>query len=590
MAVQRRYALLIGVDSYDDKHGIPSLRYCGLDCHLLQRALTRAGGFSPDNVLLMTDDAQRAECLPRRNSMIAQLRSLVQRAGEDDLVLIAFCGHARDVEGAVYLLPSDARASDLALTALPVEFLRTTLQACPARSKLVLLDACHSGSGRDMVVMTPAFAERLRGEGITILSACKVNEVAHESEELGQGVFSYFLARGLEGAAATPSGVVTADSLYHYVHREVIAWGAARGVSQTPWRLSEGVGDALLVGRMPLRARSGAGDEPLSMPRFHYGSVVPPDYYIDREMQLAEARDIIEAGQNFLLVGDRRAGKTSFCKKLIHQLMGRPENSVLASYLNLQRCHKLRIDTFLKETVSDMIGEIARQVFQCKFTDLMRRNSADAHPALRNDPLFQSFVNIFRLARKRTQSRGGVPGRTLDTQEFVYLVNELLEIIRSKGWSTFVIFYDEANRLPGSFPVEMLMSNVEALREAGIVSVYAASPDMAESFAPLQQELAYEEVCIGPFANFEDMQKLLARYYFGDALRTADLPLTPAALEALWRVTRGMPYLIQLVAGQAFRCALARGAKGIVDAHVTEACEHLKVRRPDLPFDAGAVG
>src|SRR5204862_4856386 len=57
----------------------------------------------------------------------------------------------------------------------------------------------------------------------------------------------------------------------------------------------------------------------------------------DRERELSEARDIIEASQSFLLVGDRRSGKTSFCKKLIHELMARPGNSVLAGYLNLQR-------------------------------------------------------------------------------------------------------------------------------------------------------------------------------------------------------------------------------------------------------------
>src|SRR5262249_25397617 len=425
MTQQRRYAILIGVDGYEDRQAIPALKYCTADCKLLQRALLRAGGFEPDNVLLMVDDASSSEYLPRRNNIIGQLLSWAQRPAKGDLFLVVFCGHAREIDGKVYLLPADARATNLPLTGLPVEVILSALQESLAQSKLLFLGACHSGAGRDLGLMTPSFVDQLRAEGITILSACKVNEVAHECDEVKQGIFSFFIARGLQGEAVNSAGVVSCDSLYHYVHREVVAWAAGRGLAQPGWGVSEGVGDAILIGRLPARARS-AEASGLNMPRFHYGSVVPPEFYIDREKDLSEAADIIEAGQSLLLVGDRRAGKTSFCKKLIHQLMGRPDNAVLASYLNLQRCHKLKIETFLRETLSDMIGEIARQVFKCKFMDLLRRNPLQANPIVRDDPLFEPFLSIFRLARKHIRSGHA---DHLSAHDFVRLVNELLEII-----------------------------------------------------------------------------------------------------------------------------------------------------------------
>jgi uncharacterized caspase-like protein len=213
MGIQQRYSVLVGVDAYEDKHAIPTLRYAAADCRLLQRALTRAAGFPAEHILLLADGA-RPEDSPRRNNVIAGLRSWSQRPAEDDLFLVAFCGHAREVDGAVYLLPADARAADLELTAISVTFVKSVLQSCKARSKILLLDACHSGLGRDVVLMTASFAEQLHPEGVTILSACKVNEVAQECEELGQGVFSYYLAKGLEGAASDPSGTVTLDGLY----------------------------------------------------------------------------------------------------------------------------------------------------------------------------------------------------------------------------------------------------------------------------------------------------------------------------------------------------------------------------------------
>jgi hypothetical protein len=255
---------------------------------------------------------------------------------------------------------------------------------------------------------------------------------------------------------------------------------------------------------------------------------------------------------------------------------------VLAGYLNLQQCHDLRIETFLRETIDNMLGEIARQVFRCKFTDLLRSNPADIDPALAQDAVFDSFVNIFRLAREAGGREGG-QGRSLAARDFVRLVRDLLEIMHCKGWGSFLVLYDEANRLQGSFPVEMLTVNEEALSEAGVVSVYAASPEMVESFTPLR-ELFSEQVHIGPFKKIDDVLRLLARYYFGDASHTHDLPVTAEAVQLVWDLTHAKPYLIQLIAGASFRQARDAGARIVTAQHVGEAREILSAQRPELRF------
>jgi hypothetical protein len=583
MATQQRYALLIGVDEYEDRYAIQPLRYCGKDCEILRRALIHSAGFPPDNVLLLSGTADRPENLPRRNNIIGHLRRWSERPRNDDLFVLAFCGHGLEVDGSVFLMPSDARATDLSMTALPVKFLREALEACPAASKLLLLDACHSGRGRDMTPMTPSFAANLRVEGVTILTACKVSEVAHEDEQVGHGIFSYHLAKGLEGAAADSSGAVTVDGLYRHIHREVTSWAQARGASQTPWRLCEGVGDPILVGRRPPKARQIEPGASLSVPRFHYGSVVPVEYYIDRERELAEAQELVDTGHSFLLVGDRRAGKTSFCHKLIHQLMGRPDNTVLAGYLNLQQWEDLSVKTFLRGTIDTMLSEIARQVFRIKYSDLLRRNPADASPGLASDAAFGSFLNVFRQVRRQVQHAEGKAGPSLAPQDFVRFVRDLLEIMRLKGWGSYVTLYDESNLLPGSFSVEVLISNEEALNQAGVVSVYAASSEMADSFAALHASFT-DEVRIGPFARIEDASTLLSRYYFDGTTQPGELPLTRPALELLWELTGGKPFLIQLVAGHSFREAHASQSARVDDGHVRMACERLKKERPDVRF------
>jgi len=232
-----------------------------------------------------------------------------------------------------------------------------------------------------------------------------------------------------------------------------------------------------------------------------------------------------------------------------------------------------------------MIGEIARQVFHCKYTDLLRQDPKEVSQLIENEDvgLFDGFVNIFRQARKYARSKRDSVECALKPHEFVRFVEDLLLIIRARQWSSFVIFYDEANRLPGSFPVEMLMTNVEALSDSGVVTVYAASPEMAESFTALHKYFD-EQVQIGPFTDREDIQHLLARYYFGDIGRTADLPLTRDALDLLWKLSGGKPYLIQLLAGQSFRCALSRKADVVTDAHVKEAHVNIRAKRPEVLF------
>jgi hypothetical protein len=280
-------------------------------------------------------------------------------------------------------------------------------------------------------------------------------------------------------------------------------------------------------------------------------------------------------------VGQHRAGKTSFCKKLIHDLMSQPNNQALAAYLNLQQLLDLTVETFLEHTLLNLMGEIARQVFYCKYTDLMRPDPPAGHAHLRDNPAFDSFVNVFRLARARTHSSAGVNPDPLRAQEFVQFTQDLLDTVRRCGWTTFVILYDEANRLPRELSVDLLVSNEEALNAAGVVSVYVASPGMADAFRPVYESFG-RELHLGPFASVEDLRRLLARYYHDDPTRVDDLrvPVTAGAIDLLWSLTRGRPFPIQLVAGRSFEYACAREAVEVQTCHVEEAFQALQAERP----------
>jgi hypothetical protein len=264
--------------------------------------------------------------------------------------------------------------------------------------------------------------------------------------------------------------------------------------------------------------------------------------------------------------------------------MAAPDNELLPAYLNLQQLLDLTVETFLEHTLLNLMGEIARQVFRCKYTDLMRADATAGYAELQNDSVFDSFVNIFRLVVSRTQSSKGVSPPPLRAQEFVQFTQDLLDIIRRRGWSNFVIFYDEANRLPSQLSVDLLVSNEEALNTSGVVSVYVASPVVADAFRPIFDSFGCE-VRLGSFAGIDDLRHLLALYCFGDVNRVEDLPVAPEAIDLLWSGTRGRPFLIQLVAGRSFEHARTQLAVIVGRGHVEEAFRALRAEKPQCFTD-----
>lgn len=315
----------------------------------------------------------------------------------------------------------------------------------------------------------------------------------------------------------------------------------------------------------------------LRVPLFHYGGVVPPDYFIGRTEELELAEQLVRSRQSFLLVGERRSGKTSFCEALIHRLMGRPGNDVLVGKLNLESCQNLTIATLLGHTLLNLIGEIARQVFGCHYSTLLLAKSA-AKERLSQDPAFVSLLDLHRLILERIRS-GQDTSDSLLPKEFIAFCAELLDLIAIRGWRSCAMIYDEANHLAKDLSIDLLMNNMEVLSSAMIVTVYAASPVMATSFEALSAYLP-RRVPIGPFKSHMEMRQLLARYYHNDPNCLGDLPITSDAQELTWETSRGTPFRIQCLFAFAFGHARQQEAHLITTEHIGRALADLRQELP----------
>ena len=268
------WILLVGVNAYQDEE-LPKLNYSAVDCQGLAEALVATEGrFTAKEVNIYHDFASEK---PTLNNTIAGLEKIITVARPQDTILFYFSGHGiLDLEtNQAILCLKDTEKNNLLTTGLSLEKLLQSLTSSAAHQQLVWLDACHSGSINLMphANPTPQFIQVLRqcasqSKGFYALLSCDRGQQSWEFPELGHGVFTHYLIRGLQGEAADIQGAIDIDTLYRYVYHRTLQYidktnqqlrlinQQKRGKGetelfseyslQTPKRIVEGVGELIL--------------------------------------------------------------------------------------------------------------------------------------------------------------------------------------------------------------------------------------------------------------------------------------------------------------------------------------------------------
>jgi protein O-mannosyl-transferase len=221
------YALLVGVSKYKDKE--LSLQFADRDASVFDQLLQspRGGGLPPDNVLLLTDE--KATTAAVRNGFQDFLK---RRATKGDTVIIMIAGHGTvEIPGSKkgFILTYDSDPQDLNSTALPMDELQSLFEEQLAKVGRVILfvDVCKSGTIGS--IKSTAINSEVQHLGevegdLFGLMASRPRELSLEGPQFGggHGVFSYFVLKGLEGAAdANHDGKVDASELIQYVTDQV---------------------------------------------------------------------------------------------------------------------------------------------------------------------------------------------------------------------------------------------------------------------------------------------------------------------------------------------------------------------------------
>lgn len=221
------YILAIGVDKYLN-FSDQNLDFAEIDANAFRRMLGERAGPLHDAVesqLLAT----AGEAAPTAENIRAALRDL-SKSGPRDTVVVFLAGHGIN-QGPDYLfLATDAASNDVGkfkpATVVSWRDLHKTLESSRGQ-RILLLDTCYAGNAYNSRLIKDAADDK-----IAVLAATDAETLAHEKPELGHGVFTYSLLKGIEGAADIKGdGRVQVGELAEFVTQRVVK---LTGGEQTP--------------------------------------------------------------------------------------------------------------------------------------------------------------------------------------------------------------------------------------------------------------------------------------------------------------------------------------------------------------------
>lgn len=263
------YLAVISVSDYANP--AMNLKYARKDGQDLVSLLKKSGWYDKVFVDTLYDKAAILK-------NIKNLRSRLLNTGVEDEVIFFVSGHGLlDQNLDFYFATHDIDFKNPGVNGLRYEELEGLLDGIPARKKLLLMDACHSGEvdkshiqatqltadlrknqkgsvttytypadieadhykigiTTSFELMQEVFANVTKGSGAIVISAAAGNSYALESDQWKNGVFTYALLSGLNSKRADKNkdGIISVTELKEYVSQQVetLTEGAQRPTSR----------------------------------------------------------------------------------------------------------------------------------------------------------------------------------------------------------------------------------------------------------------------------------------------------------------------------------------------------------------------
>jgi WD40 repeat protein len=218
------HLLAVGINNY--KNAGLNLNFAAPDAKAMVAFFKREGPRlfrDVDTIELYDGDATH-------QNIMAALQTLKAKSKPEDVLVMYVAGHGDNRESKWYFVPYEVTRpesdEDLTGKALASSELSDSLAKIPAQKVVLLLDACKSGSA---LVAFRGLEERkallqlARSSGVHVIAASARDQNSAEVTELGHGIFTYLLLKGLGGEAVLRSSdkLVTVLGLSSYLNEQL---------------------------------------------------------------------------------------------------------------------------------------------------------------------------------------------------------------------------------------------------------------------------------------------------------------------------------------------------------------------------------
>ena len=230
------FSLVVGVERY---RSLPAASYAERDASAFARYARAVLGVPEENTILLTGERATKTDIAKYVE-----EWLPRNVVEASRVYVFYSGHGAPdpAKGTAHLVPWDGDPAFLQTSAYPLSRLYDRLSRLKAREVVVMLDACFSGVGgrsviapglRPLVLVKEAVVPK--GDKLTVLTAASSDETAGSLDSQRHGLFTYYLLKGLDGAADPEgSGHVDVDGLHGYVRQNVLRAARRQNREQNP--------------------------------------------------------------------------------------------------------------------------------------------------------------------------------------------------------------------------------------------------------------------------------------------------------------------------------------------------------------------
>ena len=210
------FALIIANENYQDVAQVPNAINDGqIFAEYCQKTL----GIPEDNIRYVADATLNV--IRRQLNWLTQIMEVHEGEAQ---VIFYYAGHGIPDESSksAYLLPVDGYGTDIS-SGYSLNKLYAELGSKPAKSVIVLLDACFSGANRDGKMLASARGVAIKAKqeapqgNIVVFSAAQGDQTAYPYKEKGHGLFTYYILKKLKET----KGKISLGELAEYVATEV---------------------------------------------------------------------------------------------------------------------------------------------------------------------------------------------------------------------------------------------------------------------------------------------------------------------------------------------------------------------------------